>query len=491
MPTTQLITATSKWFGFTDPQEDFLGKQEITNAISEAETIPESLAGLYAGGSDPDIVYYYNSSMGQWKPLIPNTSQEVLNIENPHPYPDYCNETWLIQHSNAMYVRMHFAYIETESEWDHIYVRDKSGTVLNDFSGNFSDIWSTWAQTDTLQIHLTSDSSIAYRGFVADKLEWIASPSSTQKEPINIESPHSYPNNYNETWTITRSDALWMRVHFARINTERKYDNVYVKDHRGVILDIFTGDHENVWSKWIPGNSLQIQLITDYDTTSDGFVADQIEWTHETIHFFPLDFAILSLTVYDGHLYAGTMSKSTIADSVGYVYRYDGSDQGGAIWTPVGGGLDKQVSCLVVYKNSLYAGTAGERGRLYRYIETSGWIMVVDYQGWKGIRSAYVWEKDNLLYLGDYEYDKIGRYDETTFEDLVDLDGSCIWNFESYNGHLYASAYEGSLYVSDDGINWSQVYKNADNRNIWALETFRGNLYLGMDYNGYGTEEAQ
>lgn len=45
MPTTQLITATSKWFGFTDPQEDFLGKQEITNAISEVKPFQNLLLG--------------------------------------------------------------------------------------------------------------------------------------------------------------------------------------------------------------------------------------------------------------------------------------------------------------------------------------------------------------------------------------------------------------------------------------------------------------
>jgi len=464
--------------------------RQYQNAMSSVSSF-----GIYAGGSKPGTVYEYNDTSG-WKSLVPSISRtDPIDIESPHPYQNDYNETWLISRlGNAMYMRIHFVYIETESGYDHIYVRDTFGEALDDFSGNFTDIWSTWAETDVLCIHLTSDSSETFSGFKVDKLELIPLPSPMYVKSITVESPHPYPNDYNQTWVINQQEAVWMRVHFARINTEHGYDYLYVKDRDGIIVNTFTGDYADphmLWSKWVYGDSISIQLVTDSSETAYGFQTDGVEWTDKPVHLPPLDFAVLSLAFCDGHIYAGTMSNRIKENSVGNVYRYDGWDEEGANWTPVGTNLDKQVSCLVVYKGCLYAGTSGNSARLYKYNSPGNWTIAVDYAGWEGFRSAYVWAKDDRLYLGDFGYDRISRFDGTAFEDLVNLGGSCIWSFESYNGRLYASAYEGGLYASDDGANWELVYGNTDSRNIWALETFQGNLYLGMDYNGEGTKEAE
>jgi len=94
------------------------------------------------------------------------------------------------------------------------------------------------------------------------------------------ESPHPYPNNYDNTWTLTNPDtgAASTRIHFSLIATERPYDVVYVRDVNNNIVDTFTGYYlSGVWSHAVPGRTIKVQLLTDYSVNDWGFCVDQIE----------------------------------------------------------------------------------------------------------------------------------------------------------------------------------------------------------------------
>ena len=205
-----------------------------------------------------------------------------------------------------------------------------------------------------------------------------------------------------------------------------------------------------------------------------------------------LGYSVLSLVKYDSKLYAGTKSNQ-FWNSTGQVYRYDGvNDTGSHIWTLVGDNMDNMTNSLEVYKGDLYAGTSWNHARLYRYNPTDeNWTKVVDYSGWSGIRSMYVWDKDNVLYLGDHGMDYIGRYNGTAFVEVANLGGSCIWDFASYNETLYASAYMGRIHNSSDGINWIVDLDWGLDRNIWEMEVFQDYLYYGTDWMYMGDQEAQ
>jgi len=307
---------------------------------------------------------------------------------------------------------------------------------------------------------------------------WEAMIPAIRSGNISLESPHPYPNNYDNIWEIYYPNAAMIRVHFAYIRTESSYDYVYVRSSDGTIVNIYSGQYENVWSNWISGNIIFIQLISDYSITYEGFSIDKLEWTSSSLSITQ-EFAVLSLVEYNGHLYAGTMSSSNPGEGKGRVYRYDGVNvKGEHVWTIVGDNMDNQVSSLVVFKGKLYAGTAWGSGKLYRYDGENNWTVVIDYPDWDGIRSAYMW--NDFLYLGDIAYDKIGRYDGITFEPLVHLGGSCIYDFEIYRDNLYAAAYRGRLYRSADGNLWSLVVGPQD-FHMWEIETFQGYLYMGMD----------
>ena len=188
-----------------------------------------------------------------------------------------------------------------------------------------------------------------------------------------------------------------------------------------------------------------------------------------------LGYAVLTLTEYEGKLYAGTMSTSSPMSGVGKVWRYDGD----GLWTLVGDDLDDQVCQLVVYNGDLYAGTAWAGGRICRYDGGTTWTNVVSYGGWSGMRALYVAE-DGYLHCGDIGYDKFGRFDGTTFTYDENHYGSCIYDFAEYDGALYGSAYQGRMFRSANGINWSNVLGYYDG-NMWELEVFQGLLF--MSYN--------
>lgn len=201
-----------------------------------------------------------------------------------------------------------------------------------------------------------------------------------------------------------------------------------------------------------------------------------------------LGYSVLALVKYEETLYAGTMSGSPCFYSVGQVWRYDGDCQ----WTLVGDDLDWMVSVLEVYQGKLYAGTSGGNGRLYEFEGPDNWTLVVDEVSWRGVRSAHVWEKDNLLYLGDHGVDNIGRFDGTAFEEVAQLAGSCIWDIESYNGQLYSSAWLGRLHKTSNGTGWTTMLDyDGEGREVWEMESCHNKLYYAKDWDNIGTPETR
>ncbi|MHA1771272.1 MAG: pre-peptidase C-terminal domain-containing protein [Candidatus Thorarchaeota archaeon] len=98
-------------------------------------------------------------------------------------------------------------------------------------------------------------------------------------ESYVLESAHNYANNYDNTWTITKTGATQIRVHFTRIDVEYGYDYVYVYDANNAQLHKLTGSYSSGgWTQWSTGSSIKVRLVTDYSVTRWGFAIDQIEY---------------------------------------------------------------------------------------------------------------------------------------------------------------------------------------------------------------------
>ena len=195
-------------------------------------------------------------------------------------------------------------------------------------------------------------------------------------------------------------------------------------------------------------------------------------WSDISGDSFINEFAVLDLEEYDCHLYASTMSTDEPLDGIGRVWRYDG----GQTWTLVGDGMDDQVCDIEVYNGRLYAGTAWENMKLYRYNGAPlDWTLVVD-EPYYGTRALYV--THGLLLMGGIGYDDFAHIDaaEVFTYDLYG-GGSCIYDYEDYCGSVWAAAYVGRLWRSPDAVTWDVVLDYYDG-NMWEVEVYQGELYM-------------
>lgn len=132
-----------------------------------------------------------------------------------------------------------------------------------------------------------------------------------------VESAHPYTNNFDYTWTITKPGATQIRVHFTKIDTERRYDYVYVYDYQGSQLHRLTGLYSSGgWSSWSYGDNIKVRLDTDYSVTDWGFAIDQIEYEGGGSDTTPPTISITSPS--NGATISGTNTIQTSAsDNVG------------------------------------------------------------------------------------------------------------------------------------------------------------------------------
>ncbi len=98
-------------------------------------------------------------------------------------------------------------------------------------------------------------------------------------ESYSLESDHPYSNSFDYTWTITKSGASQIRVHFTQIEVENNYDYLYVYDYANSQLHKLTGTYSSGgWTAWSYGDTIKVRLDTDYSVTKWGFAIDQIEY---------------------------------------------------------------------------------------------------------------------------------------------------------------------------------------------------------------------
>jgi hypothetical protein len=110
-----------------------------------------------------------------------------------------------------------------------------------------------------------------------------AGTSSSGVQSYSIDSPHPYPNYYDNMWNIYRSGAVYMKVHFDQFDLETNYDYVFLGDTdlgAGWYYEAYTGHSSGFWSGWIPllsDNRIYIRMISDNIYTDWGFRIDSYE----------------------------------------------------------------------------------------------------------------------------------------------------------------------------------------------------------------------
>jgi len=101
---------------------------------------------------------------------------------------------------------------------------------------------------------------------------------SGNNESFSSESIHPYSNNMNQIYKINYTGFTQISVHFVNISTEAEWDYIEVLDpnNNNNTIAIYTGDHENVWTPSVEGDTIYVKLESDTSVTGWGFLIDQV-----------------------------------------------------------------------------------------------------------------------------------------------------------------------------------------------------------------------
>lgn len=123
-----------------------------------------------------------------------------------------------------------------------------------------------------------SAAGVDFLGFPPGSVDGEVRTVTSHIQSINVQSPHPYPPNYENTWEVKGSQtATRIRLHFDRISTEPAWDWVYIMDGNDNIVEMYTADYTDLWTPWVSGNTAKIMLTSDDFNNYDGFVCDKYE----------------------------------------------------------------------------------------------------------------------------------------------------------------------------------------------------------------------
>lgn len=91
----------------------------------------------------------------------------TIPFESAHPYKSFTDCSWIYDHGSANF-RLHFSLLETEADFDFVYVYDGNGTELHKLTGVQNGFTTDCITTQTARVRLQSDQLINKRGFIVD-----------------------------------------------------------------------------------------------------------------------------------------------------------------------------------------------------------------------------------------------------------------------------------------------------------------------------------
>jgi bacillolysin len=112
---------------------------------------------------------------------VGNWYYETKAFDTPHPYTNsYTGAVHSYTKAGATKVGLHFSRFETESGYDFVKIKDKTGTVKNTYSGTQAAFW-VYVDGDTVSSQLTTDSSVTAWGYSIDQVAYFsATPLATE-----------------------------------------------------------------------------------------------------------------------------------------------------------------------------------------------------------------------------------------------------------------------------------------------------------------------
>jgi hypothetical protein len=157
----------------------------------------------------------------------------------------------------------------TGSDFD-LYLYDSNGSQVASSTRSGS-------QTDTINYTATSVGDWYVRVYLYSGEGTYSLQVSTSSANVLAESPHPYPNDYDQTWTISQAGAGQIRVHFTQLDVESNWDYAYIYDEGYNLITTYTGSYRDMWTDWVTGSTIRVRLVSDYSVTGYGFTIDRKE----------------------------------------------------------------------------------------------------------------------------------------------------------------------------------------------------------------------
>lgn len=234
-------------------------------------------------------------------------------IQSPHDYANNYDRTWTVRGSDgAERIRLVFDRVELESGYDWLFISDAQGRQATRHTGTKTGE-EVVLDGSVARIRLRTDYSVTEWGFALSAFEPAACVCAEIYQPVcgvdgrtygnvcvagcssvNVEhngecrtdwfgvsksvaSDHPYVNHTNHTWTVREGGASRIRVHLASIDVERGYDFVRILDGDDNLVHEYTGKATDVTSPAVAGDTIKVQLVSDYSVTAWGFEVDRAD----------------------------------------------------------------------------------------------------------------------------------------------------------------------------------------------------------------------
>lgn len=97
---------------------------------------------------------------------------DEYEVETTHNLPHNYDHTYVITMKTATSIKLKFATINTEKNYDFIYIYDGNNNLIHQISGSYTNWWTNTINGDTMKIRMTTDGSVASWGYKTARLEW-------------------------------------------------------------------------------------------------------------------------------------------------------------------------------------------------------------------------------------------------------------------------------------------------------------------------------
>jgi thermitase len=140
--------------------------------ITTAKPIP-GLRGKVRTGAMANAYTALTNTAPQPDPNDPaNWSTVPAHVETDHPYVNKAKASWTVTAPGAHEISVYFEKFQTEANYDVVTIKDASGKVITQISGNNDDSFSAVIDGDSATIEFASDDSINYFGFTVSKVAY-------------------------------------------------------------------------------------------------------------------------------------------------------------------------------------------------------------------------------------------------------------------------------------------------------------------------------